>query len=127
MPRGEYRTRLVLITLPFLIYLVLILRYEKMFLVLNRSKSSVVFRKFILHSFSVEKSLECSKTLSSCVINLTEKSKILRTMNMLQCIGAMLMVLSLDFRGKLNSTVTGVMYLSLIFFTSVKGIYVGSG
>ena len=56
------------------------------------------------------------KTFPACVMSLTEESKIFVATKILHWITAMLIVLSPDVSGELNSIVTGVVYLSFTNF-----------
>ena len=51
-------------------------------------------------------------------MSLTEESNIFMATKILQHVAAMLIVLSPDLSGDLNSIVTGIVYLSLNFFIS---------
>ena len=77
-------------------------------------------------SFPVEKYVGCAKTFPSCVMNLTKESRIFMSTKILQWSAAMLIVLSFDFSGELDSTVAGVVCLSLTNFTSVACLIVQS-
>ena len=86
---------------------------------LIRSSSSVVFGKCFLYSFPVGNFLGCSMIRPSCVMILSDESRSFIAVKILQWIDAMLIVLLPDLRRELNSTIIGVVYLSLTNFISV--------
>ena len=66
-----------------------------------------------MYSFPVGKYFRCSKMFLSCVIRLRDESRIFIAAKILQWMYAMFIVLLPDLRGELNSTIIGIVYLSL--------------
>ena len=62
------------------------------------------------------KSFEYSKTFPACVMDFRDESKTSMAAKILQWVGEILKVLSLDLCGELNSTSAGVVYLVFINF-----------
>ena len=91
---------------------------------LIRSSSSVVFGKCFLYSFPVGNFLGCSMIRPSCVMIFSDESRSFIAVKILQWIDAMLIVLLPDLRGELNSTIIGVVYLSLTNFISVACVII---